>query len=456
MKTMTPLRWSRSAETFSTRALTTVFIGLWLVAMASAFWSSRTVGFGMAATLAVLGLLIVVVQGGSLGRSMAQGARVLHNAQIPQGLWRQWLQISLKESVVVWLVCAVGTTIAMQQAAGLVGPLMALAALSVAMCLAVLNALSIHGVLHPAWHWIIPSAVVGLLMSIGLLSSFNEALRWADQLPSFVLLTGVMTWPMLLLLVLNPLRRRVPVTRPESSIAMRRWVKAVVAYARRYHRLAMPSQGLMPTAAFRKSGIWSFWLLPAMFYFYISAWGHGWGANVNVMQLGVGIFGIMVLAQHLVCKDLHWRALLAPGGLHPGELGTHIATSTWGLACAGVAYAAVILVAISVAFGTPLGFVIDLVIIKLAAAPIELFFMTAAATLLRSKLSTHWQLVAVVFPILLASSGWVLHNVDNATAPLFTVGPAYLASLVLMGWAALWLANRFWTVERLMQCAPRN
>ena len=47
---------------------------------------------------------------------------------------------------------------------------------------------------------------------------------------------------------------------------------------------------------------------------------------------------LLPVSANLVCKSLHWRLLLAPGGPHQGRLGLHTAlgTTTFYLATAGL------------------------------------------------------------------------------------------------------------------------
>ena len=242
-----------------------------------------------------------------------------------------------------------------------------------------------------------------------------------------------------------------------GDILVTLYVNRIRPYLKRYTPLALnvpsPTNGKPP---YKGSLAWVLFN-PAWFYCWATLGYRGWGTNVALWHSGFFALLVVFLSNSLICKDLHWRVLLAPGVWRRGQLATHIVVHTWWLSTLGVAILVVpIVLGLWWAADMPIALALAHAVLQLGAAPIELFFATSVATLVRALGLNYWQLLALACAGVGVVVGgcWLVGISFNA--PLYTVGPGYLAVLAVAGFGALWAANKLWTVERLMQCTPKQ
>lgn len=404
-------------------------------------------------------------QSNVLCRSLVVAARVLQARQVPSALWRQWLRASLMTACRMWAFILAAALCVMWPGRAPWGSLSALAIVTGVICLWLLAGLAADGFVHRAWRYTLLALLLIWLVSgqwgDGLLKTidfFNGA-PWGVHLLLCLSLPSLLGWLWFRWCDAPPLEAGNPATNftAVGALLTSWYVKRIRPYLKRYtplEMLAPVSTHGKPT--YERSLAWVLFG-PAWCYFFATMWGHGWGANVALWQLGIYAWLVVSLSNSLICKDLHWRALLAPGALRPGRLATHIVVHSWWLSTLAVVVGAVpMLLWYWFAADMPMALALAHAVLQLGAAPIEFFFAMSVATLVRGLGLNFWQLFTLMFVGVggVVAGCWLLGF--PVKAPLYTVGPAYLAVLVVAGFGALWVANRLWTVERLLQCAPKS
>lgn len=178
------------------------------------------------------------------------------------------------------------------------------------------------------------------------------------------------------------------------------------------------------------------------------------------MQLPGMLMVISMAAGSLVCKDFHWRSLLVPGGLHFGSMGWRIAVSTitaW--------FATLGAITLVLMFGAwvLLGFSPDAilhVLPRFQLLPLHLVFGICVATFLSALRISLWWGLGVPVVVILGLLGWLWVlpqlGVTVDTDEWFHAGPEYVATLLALSALAVLLANRLWTVDKLMRVMARS
>jgi hypothetical protein len=178
-----------------------------------------------------------------------------------------------------------------------------------------------------------------------------------------------------------------------------------------------------------------------------------WGGNIGLMHLLALSFFMAFVCNSLYCRDLHWRSLLAPGGIAKGRMGWHIAASTLTMfASAVLALAGIYMVLAWLIVGiSPLSTMKELW--QFSSIACEAMFLICLATALRG--AKHWWLAVIgfygvfAFAVLGAAFGFQM-NAHRLMSPWFHVGPGYIAVLIAGSLISVLAANRLWTTQRLL------
>jgi hypothetical protein len=407
--------------------------------------------------------------GGVFAKSLGAGARVLGQRQVPTYLWRRWLLTGLKKTLVhSGFLALVVVTFSLPTPAPWHG-LTAAAVVSTVMGVSVLRGLAFQGLVPRVGVWAAPLLVVLLLVGSIWSGGLTALLRWIDNWPWIILLAVAAIWPTLALVRTRRWLGQVPKVRMQGAkMQLSLWKKAKT-YARRYTPLTSWAElAVSGPNVIRRSVVqvmfWPFYLfLPANVL--TLSWGHG----VPVWQVWALGFLAQFASGFLVCKDLHWRMLLAPAGMRRGALGWHIAFSTATATFTGMSIAAgavivvgaVVLTLFQASFGS-----LDLLVLYLARiciAPLYLIFVISVATLIRGTHHTRrWQLGLLSVWVLAGIAGlfwtWIFDaplSMSSFKVVLFTVGYPYVFALLALSALAVWASNRLWTVDKLLRYAPK-
>lgn len=398
-------------------------------------------------------------------RSLVVAARVLQARQVPSALWRQWLRASLMASCRMWAFILAAALCVMWPSRAPWGSLSALALVTMVIFLWLLAGLAAQGFAHRSWRYPMLALFLSWIASGQLGNGLLKTLDFFNGAPWGVHLLLCLSLPSLLGWLWFRWSGGPPLEAGNAAInftavgaLLTSWyVKRIRPYLKRYTPLAMlapvPTPGKPP---YERSLVWVLYG-PVLYYFNAMLWGHRWGAHVALWQWGFFAFIVVLSSNALICKDLHWRALLAPGALRPGRLATHIAVHSWSLSTLAVGVVWVpLLLFFWLTMQMPIALALAQVALRLGTAPFELFFAMSVATLVRGLGWNFWQLLTLAFGGVggAVAACWLVGI--SFKVPLYTVGPAYLAVLVVAGFGALWVANRLWTVERLLQCAPKS
>ena len=170
-----------------------------------------------------------------------------------------------------------------------------------------------------------------------------------------------------------------------------------------------------------------------------------WNSSATPLR-AIGLFFVcMVTTGKLAVRDLHWRALLLPGGLQRKRIGMHILLSTLTFEVAAMLLVAAVYLAAQIGFGAaPAEALAD--VLDVAILPLELVFVTSAAVLVRTLRPLA---LAVLLAAAVAAGLGALyagHDMLN-----WTIGPGYVLFLAAATAASTWLANRRWTPEKLLR-----
>ncbi len=416
--------------------------------------------------LGVLGLAccLAVWQSVVLGLSWRRGAHLLRARQVPSALWRLWMKDGLLASCRVWAVLAVAVVSVMLPANSPWDGFAALALLALVICLSLVGALAADRYVHRHGRYAIVLMAVVWFASGQLGSGFFNTLHFLNDTPTVLLLVMCVAVPGLLAWLWHrwsgepPKVVLVAVALPSFDLFV--LVKSVKAWFALYVPLALNVAQPLPTASVSRKPLWLVWFIPGIFVLNGVGFARPFGSTLTVFHILMSGLLILIVTSSLVCKGLHWRMVLAPGGLHRGRLGWHIAIST----------ATIYLLGFALVFG--LGLAIAWLIsdhavhlflsfaARFAALPVELIFAIAVATLLRGTGYPAQWFAAVLMVLLLAGTaaetGLGLPIWEFIGAPVLIVDLPYLLSLLVLAALALWASNKLWTVERLLQSMPRG
>ena len=409
--------------------------------------------------------------GSVFAQSIAAGARVMGQRQVPTRLWRWWLMRGLKEALVYFCLLALAVVTLSLHDPVPWHALTGAAVVSVVMAVAVVRGLAIQGLVPRILAWIAPVLVVLLAVVSTWSGGFTAALRWIDSWPWMVLLCATTTWPVLIWVICARWLHDTPVARYEAVGSIRSLWQRAQELALRFTPLTGWTLGHESARNTARRSVFQVMFFPAyMMLTYGNVLAHpvfGQSALVRIGMLGT----LMIVASTgLVCKDLHWRMLLAPGGMRRGRLGWHITVSTvtvhffslliFGAVVAGVGLLFSGSVALLLTHGGPMAF-----FSRLTAFPFELVFAVAMATLVRGTkhhkrwiagLIAVWVLVGLVFVFTALPRGpssWEFLSAI-AAVPLMR-DSEYRLTLVVLSVMAVLCANRLWTLDKLLQCAPK-
>ena len=400
--------------------------------------------------------LLAWVQGHALAQSLARGAAVLGQRQVPQCLWADWLRLALLQTARVWCVVVLACIAVLSAPTSPWRWPTAAALVSLLMVLSLLRTLSSQGLLAAAVGWVIGGGLlavaVGFIATTGLASVLDAIAGWPLVLQILLLVGG----PAVALGLHSRWVGATPrLLRPFSlPLAAWHWLKRELG---RYHTLNYfgARQRRVHAQGAQSAGL----IAPVMPLMMLLTFGpqlprttSSWDSSLEMSHLLMLVLMVSTYLPNLLCKDLHWRLRLAPGGLHRGRLGFYIARST-AEQTFNVACAILLVVWIIVTMMSPAVRALDVLELlqRFALMPIQLFFAISVATLLRSLPRTGWIMGGLMVVLVVSFAAWVTYRSAPPPAPdWFRAGPGYVALLVALSGAAIALSNRLWTAQKLI------
>ena len=393
--------------------------------------------------------LAIGVSGWSWGRALADGMRVVAALPAPRSLWNAWLQEVVRNVSLRWGLAVLAGTIALS----LDGATWCLSVpaflYSAILTLSITASLSHHGVWHWAWS-------TGIALSIGLLIAVSN---WhaADlflQSPAIWQLPVALSWPLLAALLAWFWRGQPPsgvATRSRTQFNLwRSWT----GYAKRYTALRPAFQ-----RAQSKSGQQVPFFaatIPVIYLFAVRTLGlkAQWGGQAGLLYIGSLVLLAVFASAMLVCKDLHWRRVLAPDGFPRGRVGWHIIASTLTVVTLTVVFLAVCFGALFWSFASN-GVRVPPADLLIAVAPyrtfpFELVLAVCVGVVIRGTRRPLITSSLVVLILLVVGAAAVGMLGMKTVFGLFAIGPSYLIGLQLAIVGAILLANRMWTTQRLL------
>jgi hypothetical protein len=420
-------------------------------------WGQRGLE-GVVLFLIALSSLIMAGLGVRHAHSLAECARVLGQRQVPRAYWRRWQLASLKETSMLWGIALIGVVTLVLPSHRMVNWVTASALVSASLTVSTLWTLAQQRLLPSWWQWCLAVASLTGLLAISLGSiHLADVLESIHHLPGLLLLPIMASWPLLVAVLMRQWANQPPQAREGSCVSPGTLWESLRAYSRRYTPLQFMLSGTSATPVRTATSFGPFWsitflvcLMASNRYFFELKAGDSFG-TWQLLGLGCLVGHSLV---NLVCKDLHWRWLLAPGGLRPGRLGQHIFLST--LAYWYAVLLAIVVVAWFLActvFGASTDAFLNYVL-RFELLPLHLCFAVSVGTCVRGlPYPMRWVVgIFVVWLIYAASSVWKLTAELGAAkqAGWFTAGPEYVGTLLAFSALAIVLANRVWTVDKLI------
>ncbi|MEO7105999.1 MAG: hypothetical protein ABIZ09_06480, partial [Rhodoferax sp.] len=374
------------------------------------------------------------VQGHIVAQSLARAAEVLGQRQVPCSLWTAWLRLSFVQTARTWCIVVVASIWVLSLADAPWRWPTGAALVSVAMALSFVQSLSIRRLLPPALSWLITGGVIVGLLVLSLTTGLMGGLDGFSQWPDWLQLLLVAVAPLLAMGLYGRWATVVPQRTRRNSLTTAvvwRWFK------REFKRYtALRYAGITSNRVQSRNQI-GLAMQPVIVFASQVPQLHNtvpnWDSTLPLWHpLALAVMVVMC-CPNLICKDLHWRMLLAPGGLHRGRLGLCVARST--LEYAFGLSLALLLVAWGIShFFTGLPPLDMLKFIQRYAMLLpQLLFAISVATCLRALPRPGWVLASLAVALCACGALYVVYQAALPAPPeWFKAGPGYVAILLIL------------------------
>lgn len=428
----------------------------WVVLISSG--AAPGIAFGIKLWIVVAGLALFV-QGWLQSEAIASGARVFAQLRTPQHLWRAWLRGSLAGSMRAWGLLVLGGTALLLASSSSWQWGSAVAMFSAILSLSTLAALSNHGVLHRAWAWAIWAGGMLLAIFAALTIGLENIPSQLRQTPFVLQGLLALSWPLLAYWLMTIWQRQAPMAPASTDPSSKGFWSRTSDYARRYTVLTIGARNRTSDNLVQTSPFWPLFKEFSPLFSWtpvtIQWLAVPWQGNIGPYHLlGFGFVALMTMTS-VVCKDLHWRQLLAPGGLHRGRLGWPILRTTLTFQMLALLLLASLWTMVSwAAFDVPVSRTLETAW-KYRVFPLEWLFAIGLAVVLRAmgavSIRAFLVLLFSLIVTLLLFGGAMLWAFGLSPGPtLFSVGPSYVSGLLIATLALAVLSNRLWTVKKLL------
>jgi len=430
----------------------------WLVLVLTDFRSRTNIDFDIDLLLFFSCAYLLMLSSGA-GNTLAQAAQILGQRRAPAALWHEWSKLAMRAPTRAWaMLCAALTIAALSPASTCHWPAAA-ALLSFTLSIGTVNSLARRGLLPRAFYIAIDVGILLLVLAITLLTTPVAALDRFGALPTWLLLTFAASWPLLSAWLMRVWRGEPQRYRwPGHSIQRRKPVMALVKHLQRYSPLRWDrncnatANGM---AAAKKGTVAQVFSGMPMIYLSLLMWAPAlWNQTLSPAHLLSVGFLCLFMSATLVVRDLHWRMLLAPGGLHRGRIGLHILVSTLEIHLGWVAIVAAIGLAVIAMTGHSVQAMLNQYLQHLAIIP-EIVFAASVGLLIRALPKAAWIGGFIFLALCLLAAAFRLQLVIAllqgrlSEVGHMTTGPAYVGILALTSIVSVVLANGIWTPKKL-------
>ena len=432
------------------------FLGAFLIAMLSTR-STVGVAFVMKSWILVTCLLLLVM-GGQLSRTIVNGARVLRQQRTPQQLWHGWLRASLMGTtrILGFMALAASAVLLFPQSPW---PWSSAAALfSATLSLSTVAALSNAGALHRVWAWGITVGGMLLLSLVAMTTGLDEGLNQLSQAPFIVHALMAISWPLLAHFLLEKFQNNPPHSGASPSKRSTGLGARIANYTRRFTPLLPSGKNRTLSAQAQHSPSTQLLLTSSQGFLFplmsLPYMGIPWHGDIHPYHLLGMAFISLYGVNCLICKDLHWRRLLTPGGLYQGRLGYRIFSTTIAFQMAGaLLWVASGIIIARAALDIPLARSLE-VVWSHRAVPLAWMFAVSLVSVLRALGAGSTRATVVVFTtyglslLALGAASYGVFGLSKGPA-LFQVDGSFVTALLLATFAMVLLSNRLWTVKKL-------
>jgi hypothetical protein len=453
MSTLTGFTLAPSRRRFFFYSLVTAYFTACCAMTIAGYTSAPGAQTGIA-FLVLAGTILLAVIGFFLTRDLALTGRVFERRRLPTSLWRNWRNATLGELTL--MAAFIGVLIAILLTspltpAGLAG---GLAMLSIGLSLGVLAAVASASALPPLLRWVLIIGAALLQMTL-MVKGPTATLTSFSSLPLAISVALTLAWPAMATMLLAHWQSQVPDVIPPLQAVAKDSIRAAVK--RHLHRYVnvdwfanRPVSG--NTATSGPGGVALSMVIGYNLFLRVTPMT--WSEGPSVGQLGALVVLALMMTNMFVARDLHWRSLLAPGGLRQG----HIASALFGHTL--LAHTLGIVALGFIAFGldsvfSPLPFRASIaLLLDRSMMLFEIAFAVSCALLIRGRfdsLAGKFCVVGALVVLFILTLVCLIKRIDFAHLP--PAGLLYAAIMAAATYLNVRLANRFWTIQHLVRGA---
>ena len=400
--------------------------------------------FHSGSLLLAIALGIYLCVASSIGAAkLGEAGRVLFEMKTPGALWQAWQRSFLRSQVLTWAIASIAGATVLVVSDTVASACAAVMLYSLIMAGTTVLPLAQRGLLPRKWGIVIPLLLTAYLGFCG-----PRSYDVLVELPLFVKLPLSTLWFLLIAYLqyrwkINPPRQAAAFYLPRQSA----W--------RRIHAWYLRFTILSSNPQTKQSRYGAFLILPYIFAVEASGFwsNHAWGGDIGPAHLLTLLLILTYAGYFLYCRDLHWRHLLAPGGIAKGRMGWHLVRSTLTV-YASVLFPALLAYAILAWLIRGISPIAALEnVLRFSSILCEAVFVICVATALRG--TKYWWLTTIalygIIALAVLATALALRLDGRALmGTWFHVGPAYLAMLAAGSLASILAANRLWTTKRLL------
>jgi hypothetical protein len=446
---LTPLRF-RSVIYQLLGTISVISIFMWFASDNRLYGSAAGIRYVFAANCLLIGAIGAIQMMG-----LTRARQVIGKQLMPNALWRTWLRASVVETSLIWAFLVVGMSVLLASRTSNTPWPAAIALLSCSLSLGAAVALASRSIL-PKRAGLIAYLVASVIISF-LVSTDDLLTRFVSQ-PPLVLGVMALAWPVLAAVLIRRGRRKLRAYRWSPPRARSRMLAAIDSQWQRISPLDASNISITFQAA-QEGAMRSAWLSWVSFQIYLFVDSFSplvLQQEPDARHLISLALLCLAMSQSLAARDLHWRALLMPGGWKHKQIASRIFICTLTIQATVVAVAAGVFILKTRLVNLPFSLVLETVVNHIAPLLCELALAISVGLLIRAL--PHRNAVTLVAAGCIACC-WMYARfvVGYAMLPRApAVGLIYVAVMALLTIVSLAAANRMWTPDKLLASARRR